>query len=443
MERLYVATGNAHKIAEIAAILPDFEIVADAPEGVVEDAPDFAGNAALKLAAVAARHPGEWCMADDSGLAVDAIGGAPGVRSARYAGEPCDMEANKKLLLENMRGVANRRARFVCALAIAAPSGKTTTVIGTCCGRIAESPSGSGGFGYDPLFVPDGFDVPFAELPPEAKNAISHRGRAMAEAKRTVFRASGASGGGRLLAWLRFFRIVNLPTAPGDVFAGAAAALASGCAAWSPRTICWAAVGACAAYLYGLADNDIVGAARDGVERPIPAGAISLSAARIARAACLAALAAAGVAGRLPPAWSVAALLLLVACVAYNRTKIPALMGACRALNVACGAAAVAAVSAPCDALRIAAFAAAPALLVFAWATFVTIHSKGEEKDAARRSSTGALVGNTVRCQLAALLAFALLFPEAPGVRALLAAGAVLLVLLRVARAALPQVSAS
>ena len=182
-KRLFVATHNAHKVREIAAILPDWEIVPDNPAGVEENAPDFVGNALVKVRAIAARHRGDWCLADDSGLEVAALGGAPGVRSARYAGEPSDTAANNALLLKNLAGVADRRANFTCAIALVAPDGTERTVEGKCFGTIADAPSGAAGFGYDPLFVPDGFTRSFAELSADEKNAISHRGRALAAAK--------------------------------------------------------------------------------------------------------------------------------------------------------------------------------------------------------------------------------------------------------------------
>ena len=180
--KLYVATHNQHKLREIGQILPGFEIVADDPEGIEENAPDFVGNAFIKVRAIAARHRGEWCMADDSGLEVAALGGAPGVRSARYAGEPSNTPNNNALLLKNLAGVADRRANFACAIALIDPHGGEHSAIGRCFGRIAERPSGAEGFGYDPLFIPDGHDRSFAELTAEEKNAISHRGRALAEA---------------------------------------------------------------------------------------------------------------------------------------------------------------------------------------------------------------------------------------------------------------------
>jgi len=179
--RIFVATHNAHKVREISQILEGLEVVPDDPEGVDEDAPDFAGNALVKVRAIAARHCGEWCMADDSGLEVAALGGAPGVRSARYAGEPSDTPANNALLLKNLTGVTDRRANFTCAVALVDPSGKEHVVEGKCFGHIAESASGAEGFGYDPLFVPDGYDRSFAELTADEKNAISHRGRALVQ----------------------------------------------------------------------------------------------------------------------------------------------------------------------------------------------------------------------------------------------------------------------
>ena len=180
--RIFVATHNSHKLREIGQILPDLEVLADNPVGVEEDAPDFVGNALVKVRAIAARHPGEWCMADDSGLEVAALGGAPGVRSARYAGEPSDTPNNNALLLRNLRGVADRRANFTCAIALVDPRGAEHTVVGKCFGRIAAAPSGAEGFGYDPLFSPDGHDKSFAELTAAEKNAISHRGKALAAA---------------------------------------------------------------------------------------------------------------------------------------------------------------------------------------------------------------------------------------------------------------------
>lgn len=184
--KIFVATHNQHKLREIGEILPGYEIVADDPDGVEETASDFIGNALIKVRAIAARHRGAWCLADDSGLEVAALGGAPGVRSARYAGEPSNTPKNNALLLKNLAGVADRRANFTCAIALVDPNGVEHEAIGRCFGRIAEQPSGEEGFGYDPLFVPDGESRSFAELSATEKNAISHRARALAEAVRLI-----------------------------------------------------------------------------------------------------------------------------------------------------------------------------------------------------------------------------------------------------------------
>ena len=183
MNTIFVATHNAHKIQEIGEMLSGWNVVADDPSGVVEDAPDFVGNALIKVRAIAARHRGEWCLADDSGLEVAALGGEPGVRSARYAGEPSNTPNNNALLLKNLDGAADRTANFTCAVALVGPDGREHTVVGRCFGTIAERPSGAAGFGYDPLFVPDGCSKSFAELAAGEKNAISHRGRALAAAR--------------------------------------------------------------------------------------------------------------------------------------------------------------------------------------------------------------------------------------------------------------------
>ena len=179
MKTLVVATHNAHKLREIGQLLPGWEIRGE-DSGADETAETFVGNARIKARAIAPRHPGAWVMADDSGLEVNALGGAPGVRSARYAGRDGDSAANNALLLKNLSGVSDRRARFSCVVVLVAPDGTEHVAEGHCPGRIAEAPSGEGGFGYDPLFVPDGYDRSFAELSADEKNAISHRGRALA-----------------------------------------------------------------------------------------------------------------------------------------------------------------------------------------------------------------------------------------------------------------------
>ena len=182
---LYVATHNAHKLREIGEILPGFTIHSEDP-GVEETATDFAGNALIKARAIAAVHKGCWVMADDSGLEVAALGGDPGVRSARYAGEPSDTPANNALLLKNLEGVDDRRANFTCCVALVDPDGGEHVLTGRCYGAIAHEASGVGGFGYDPLFIPDGYSKSFAELSADEKNAISHRGRALAEVQERI-----------------------------------------------------------------------------------------------------------------------------------------------------------------------------------------------------------------------------------------------------------------
>ncbi len=182
---LYVATHNAHKLREIGELLPGFTICSEDPD-VEETAPDFAGNALIKARAIAADHKGCWVMADDSGLEVAALGGEPGVRSARYAGEPSNTPANNALLLKKLEGVSDRRANFTCCVALVDPNGAEHVITGRCYGVIAQTASGAGGFGYDPLFVPDRHEKSFAELSAEEKNAISHRGRALAEVKRFI-----------------------------------------------------------------------------------------------------------------------------------------------------------------------------------------------------------------------------------------------------------------
>lgn len=186
--RVLVATRNRHKLEEIRQIfaLPGLELVAadevpGLPEDVVEDAATFEGNA-LKKARELCRASKLWTMADDSGLEVSALDNAPGVYSARYAGEPCSYPANNAKLLCELQGVEDRRARFRCAIALCAPDGREWTVDGCCPGRIIHEPRGANGFGYDPLFVPDGYGQTFAELDGATKNAISHRGAALRHA---------------------------------------------------------------------------------------------------------------------------------------------------------------------------------------------------------------------------------------------------------------------
>lgn len=445
--KLYLATHNAHKVAEFSQILSGFEIVADDPSGVEENAPDFAGNALLKARAIAARHPGEWCVADDSGLEVAALGGAPGVRSARYAGRDGDTPANNALLLENLAGVEDRRANFTCAIALIDPQGREAVVEGKCFGTIAKAPSaGANGFGYDPLFLPDGAGgKSFAELAPEAKNAISHRGRALAKAKEVICARERRGRGGVLLPWLKFFRAVNLPTVPGDVLAGAVAAQCAGIAApGSGSQMAAAAFASVFFYMHGLADNDIAGATTDS-GRPIPDGEISLRSARVARSLCFLAALALAPLFALPPAWFWAAAALLAASLVYNRAKTPILMGLCRALNIVCGFCAVTSrfpVAEQFDLHRMIPLFSIVAIWLF-WFTGVTRFSAGEENDPAKKRLVGVMIGAIVWIQILALTILAMLHPEASLAKPALVAAGCCLVALRLFKRLMPGVSAS
>ena len=186
--RVLVATRNKHKLEEIRQIfaLPGLSLlaadeVAGLPEDVIEDADTFEGNA-VKKARELCTASGLWTLADDSGLEVVALDNAPGVFSARYAGEPCNCPANNAKLLRELSGVADRRAQFRCAVALCAPDGREWVVNGYCKGTIIEASRGDNGFGYDPLFVPDGHTRTFAELDSGTKNALSHRGNALRRA---------------------------------------------------------------------------------------------------------------------------------------------------------------------------------------------------------------------------------------------------------------------
>jgi XTP/dITP diphosphohydrolase len=179
--RLVLASRNPHKLRELRALVHPHELltIADSVELPPEDGATFAENA-LPKARAAAAAAGMPAVADDSGLEAAALGGAPGVRSARFAGEQAGDEQNLAKLLREVPAEGDRRVRYVCALAYADPSGDERLFEGVCEGRLADAPRGSGGFGYDPAFIPD--DAPgertMAELSPDEKDAISHRGRA-------------------------------------------------------------------------------------------------------------------------------------------------------------------------------------------------------------------------------------------------------------------------
>jgi XTP/dITP diphosphohydrolase len=223
--KLFVASGNPHKVGEFSAFaqasavahrlaqgrelvetaeamadksadrpgIPVIEVLSAAAVGgmpaVLEDAGTFEGNARKKARALRSRLPAEaWALADDSGLCVDALGGAPGVESAYYAGPQGDSTANLKKLVEAMRRVpdAQRGAHFTCALVLIGPAGEFVFE-GRCDGRLRREPRGAGGFGYDPLFVPEGHAESFSELGSEIKNRLSHRARAWEKMAKQLF----------------------------------------------------------------------------------------------------------------------------------------------------------------------------------------------------------------------------------------------------------------
>lgn len=193
---LILASGNAHKAREVAALLGDAKVLTLKDAGfegaIVEDGLTFEENARIKVEGLCefVRKSERWrrdaslvLLADDSGLEVDALGGAPGVWSARFAGEPSNDAANISKLLDLLKGVsgARRTARFRCVLAAKRAGGHTRVFTGACEGKIGFQPKGASGFGYDPLFFPVEFCRTFAELGAEEKNQVSHRAMAMAK----------------------------------------------------------------------------------------------------------------------------------------------------------------------------------------------------------------------------------------------------------------------
>ncbi|MCQ2066136.1 MAG: non-canonical purine NTP diphosphatase [Bacteroidaceae bacterium] len=181
--KLVFATNNANKIGEVAAVLNKrFELMSLADIGCTADIPEtadtFAGNA-LQKARFVKEHFGLDCFADDTGLEVTALGGAPGVHSARYAGDH-DSEANMRKLLAELEGKSDRSAQFRTVIALIL-NGEEHVFEGIVRGRISEEKRGTEGFGYDPLFIPEGYDESFAQLGMDIKNTISHRARAVAK----------------------------------------------------------------------------------------------------------------------------------------------------------------------------------------------------------------------------------------------------------------------
>jgi XTP/dITP diphosphohydrolase len=196
MTRILVATGNAHKTAEIRQILgPGFEVsdLSSHPEipSAEETGASFLENATIKSVGASNWFEG-LVLSDDSGLEVDALGGAPGVRSARYSGEGATDATNREKLLRELSRVEqcnpgiSRSARFHCVMVLAQKGKVLGSFDGRIEGRILRDSKGKGGFGYDPLFAPEGYEQTFAELPPEIKNALSHRGRALAKVSQAL-----------------------------------------------------------------------------------------------------------------------------------------------------------------------------------------------------------------------------------------------------------------
>jgi XTP/dITP diphosphohydrolase len=184
MSRLLFATRNSHKTRELAQLLGrgfsvrDLTSLTDVPK-IVESGDSFEENAGIKALALSRSFHEEICVADDSGLEVDALGGAPGIFSARYAGEGASDQQNiEKLLREMASAPDHTAARFRCVIAVAKAGKLLITVSGEVTGNIVAPPRGTNGFGYDPIFVPQGFTQTFAELSAEVKNRISHRARA-------------------------------------------------------------------------------------------------------------------------------------------------------------------------------------------------------------------------------------------------------------------------
>ncbi len=192
MRQLILATGNLHKVEEFAALLADLPwavcsaaVCGGMPE-VEETGSTFAANAQLKAEALRTRAPSDaWVLSDDSGLEVDALGGQPGVYSARFAGSGASDAANVAKLLSALSSVEEvaRSARFRCVLCLISPQGEVEFFEGSCEGQIALLPGGSGGFGYDPVFIPEGYAASFAELGDSVKSQLSHRARAVAAMK--------------------------------------------------------------------------------------------------------------------------------------------------------------------------------------------------------------------------------------------------------------------
>lgn len=190
MTKIFLATGNKKKIKEIAAIFEGtgIELLSindgiDIPE-VVEDKDTFEGNSAKKALEIA-KHLDMYAMADDSGLCVEALDGAPGVYSARYSGEDATDASNNEKLVKELTGIENRNAKFVCVITLAKPNGEIYSFRGEVEGVIVDTPGGTDGFGYDPHFMVPEYNKTLAEIP-EIKNKISHRAKALELLKKEI-----------------------------------------------------------------------------------------------------------------------------------------------------------------------------------------------------------------------------------------------------------------
>jgi XTP/dITP diphosphohydrolase len=182
MKKIVFATNNSHKLAEVKAVLKDFaEVISLADIGCTDEIPEtgttLEENAILKAQYIFDRYNAN-CFADDTGLEVDALDGAPGVYSARYAGIEQNAAANMKKLLENLKNVKNRKARFKTVIALI-QNGQINCFEGQIEGNITDKPRGEAGFGYDPIFIPEGYNQTFAQMGADEKNRISHRAKAV------------------------------------------------------------------------------------------------------------------------------------------------------------------------------------------------------------------------------------------------------------------------
>lgn len=187
---IVLASNNAHKLEEIKTLMPGFEVISYSEifthgVDVVEDGQTFEENALKKVKAFPV-HPNRIYLADDSGLEVEALEGRPGIYSARYGGPGVSSLTQCQLLLAEMALYTERQARFVCVIALLFPSGETQTVMGTVEGHIAQEIAGNQGFGYDPIFIPEGYSQSFSQLGQEVKNRVSHRSKALLLAQKLM-----------------------------------------------------------------------------------------------------------------------------------------------------------------------------------------------------------------------------------------------------------------